>query len=334
MLCRRAERRRRRPRSAAARRQCRGAGRAAGRSAPGCRGHRRGRRSWSSDRRASGQWPGSGSPLCAARLWVGGDDGAVDQGVFEVRLIGQAFEDARKDAALHPATKTLETAVPVAEPARQVAPGHARSHAPQHRLKEQPIVFGRRPRIGGLAGQQRGDLLPDRVAHHEPRPLKHCPNPAKTEREARPVSRGNPQCQQALVGTLIDLHRQRWTARHEPGVLGTQEVQRFHLDAAPRLLAAEMLRLYGLRIQGRVIGVYYGFAHRGRAYGYLSGFDPGSASQSPGTVLLAHAIREAAREGCREFHFLRGQEPYKYAWGAVDRWNRRRSLCPTDRTDG
>ena len=137
-----------------------------------------------------------------------------------------------------------------------------------------------------------------------------------------------------LIGTLIDLHRQRWTARHEPGVLGTQEVQRFHLDAAPRLLAAEMLRLYGLRIQGRVVGVYYGFAHRGRAYGYLSGFDPGSASQSPGTVLLAHAIREAAREGCREFHFLRGQEPYKYAWGAVDRWNRRRSLCPADRTDG
>src|SRR4051794_17508776 len=87
-------------------------------------------------------------PLCAARLLVDGDDGAVDQGVFEVRLIGQAREDALDYAALHPATKTLEDAVPVAEIARQVAPGHARSHAPQHRLKEQPIVFGRRPRIG------------------------------------------------------------------------------------------------------------------------------------------------------------------------------------------
>ena len=32
---------------------------------------------------------GSGSPLCAARLLVGGDDSAVDQGVFEVRLIGR-----------------------------------------------------------------------------------------------------------------------------------------------------------------------------------------------------------------------------------------------------
>ena len=46
-----------------------------------------------------------------------------------------------------------------------------------------------------------------------------------------------------LIESLIDLHRQRWTARHKPGVLGTQEVQRFHREAAPRLLAAEMLRL-------------------------------------------------------------------------------------------
>src|SRR3982750_4652247 len=104
-----------------------GCGRAAGRSAPSYRGRRQGRRSWSSGRRASGRWPGSGSPLCAARLLAGGDDGAVDQGVFEVRLIGQAFEDAREDAALHPATKALEDAVPVAEIARQVAPGRARS---------------------------------------------------------------------------------------------------------------------------------------------------------------------------------------------------------------
>src|SRR4051794_28024993 len=110
---------------------------------------------------------------------MGGDDGAVNQGVFEVWLVGEAFEDACKDAALHPATKTLEDAVPVAEIARQVAPGHARSHAPQHRLKKQAIVFGRRPRIGGLTGQQRRDLLPDRVAHHEPRPLKHRPTPPK-----------------------------------------------------------------------------------------------------------------------------------------------------------
>ena len=91
-------------------------------------------------------------PLCAARLLVGGDDGAVDQGVFEVWLAGQACEDALKDTALHPATKALEDAVPVAELARQIAPGRARSHAPQHRLKEQPIVLVVAPGSESLPG--------------------------------------------------------------------------------------------------------------------------------------------------------------------------------------
>ena len=70
-------------------------------------------------------------------------------------------------------------------PNRSAGRARARpSHAPQHRLKEQPIVFGRRPRIGGLTGQQRRDLLPNCIAHHEPRPLKHHPNPAKAALEA------------------------------------------------------------------------------------------------------------------------------------------------------
>lgn len=66
----------------------------------------------------------------------------------------------------------------------------------------------------------------------------------------------------------------------------------------------------------------------GRAYGYLSGFDPAYAFESPGTILLDHAIREAAREGCSEFNFLRGQEPYKYAWRAKDRWTSKRIIAP------
>ena len=50
---------------------------------------------------------------------------------------------------------------------------------------------------------------------------------------------------------------------------------------------------------------------------------------SIGTVILAHAIDEAVREGCITFDFLRGAEDYKYAWGAQDRINRRRQLTRT-----
>src|SRR3954467_11706274 len=85
-------------------------------------------------RAADGLVPGSAPG--ATRLLMGGDDGAVDQGVFEVRFARQAREDALKDAALHPATEPLEDAVPAAEVARQIAPGSPGPTPPQHRLQE------------------------------------------------------------------------------------------------------------------------------------------------------------------------------------------------------
>lgn len=127
---------------------------------------------------------------------------------------------------------------------------------------------------------------------------------------------------------LIHLHAKRWTERGEPGVLSDPSVQAFHRTATPHLHAAGLLRAYVLEIGGLPVGAYRGLAHRGRAYGYLSGFDPAYAFESPGTILLDHAIREAVHEGCCEFDFLRGQEPYKYAWGARDRWTSKRIISP------
>jgi CelD/BcsL family acetyltransferase involved in cellulose biosynthesis len=58
---------------------------------------------------------------------------------------------------------------------------------------------------------------------------------------------------------------------------------------------------------------------KGRAYSYLSGFDPEFGGISPGTLAVGHAIRHAMGEGAREFDFLRGRERFKYFWGARDR---------------
>ena len=43
---------------------------------------------------------------------------------------------------------------------------------------------------------------------------------------------------------------------------------------------------------------------------------------SMGSVLVYQGIRLAAAHGARTFDFLRGAEPYKYRFGAVDRWDR------------
>jgi CelD/BcsL family acetyltransferase involved in cellulose biosynthesis len=133
-----------------------------------------------------------------------------------------------------------------------------------------------------------------------------------------------------LLESLLRLHGARWSARGLTGVLTSDGVQNAHREAAPGLLSRGILRLYGLRLAGRVVACLYGFttaeAGRGRAYFYLGGFDPAFAHLSVGTLVIDHAIREAVREGAAEFDFLRGREAYKYRWGAQDRLTYRRLL--------
>jgi CelD/BcsL family acetyltransferase involved in cellulose biosynthesis len=134
----------------------------------------------------------------------------------------------------------------------------------------------------------------------------------------------------ASVGDALDqllrLHSSRWESRGQAGVLKEESVRRFHRAVAPNLAKAGLLRFYTLAFDKEVVAASYGFRHRGLAYLYLSGFDAAFGFESPGVLLTVHAIEQALREGAREFHFLRGQEAYKYGWGAVDRWNQRRSF--------
>ena len=96
--------------------------------------------------------------------------------------------------------------------------------------------------------------------------------------------------------------------------------------AAPGLMQAGLLRLYVLRIGGEPAAAYYGFVHRERAYAYLTASIPASPSRAPARPSARMPSSKAIAEGAREFHFLRGREAYKYGWGAVDRWNMRRSF--------
>ena len=51
---------------------------------------------------------------------------------------------------------------------------------------------------------------------------------------------------------------------------------------------------------------------------YNAGIDPDARELSPGVVLTAECLRIAIAMGKTRFDFLRGNEPYKYEWGALD----------------
>jgi CelD/BcsL family acetyltransferase involved in cellulose biosynthesis len=122
-----------------------------------------------------------------------------------------------------------------------------------------------------------------------------------------------------FLPAVMQLHSARQKYLGREGLDRDPRVLPFFLEASARLARQGALRAYSLHCEARLIGGYVGFLHEGRASYYFGGFDPSFAFESPGTMLIGHAMRDAVAEGADVFDFLRGAEPYKYAWGAHDR---------------
>lgn len=144
----------------------------------------------------------------------------------------------------------------------------------------------------------------------------------KTFADAETRLAAEEEMEEALTA-LFDLHQKRWNAVLLPGVLGGSRVQAFHRLAARRLMERGWLRLHITKVEGRIVAALYCFRYRESTLYYLGGFAPELAKYSLGTVLTAHAIRQAICEGCAEFDFLRGDEPYKQRWMPESRVNAR-----------
>ena len=128
---------------------------------------------------------------------------------------------------------------------------------------------------------------------------------------------------------FFTLHQLRWRGRWMPGAFASHAARAFHTTAAQNLFASGNLRLHTLRLDGKPVAALYCFHKGSTTFYYLGGFDPMLSKLSPGTVLTAKAIQHAIEaDGATQFDFLRGDEGYKYRWGAQDRYNQRVSLTP------
>ncbi len=92
--------------------------------------------------------------------------------------------------------------------------------------------------------------------------------------------------------------------------------RQFHLIA--RTLAdCGWLRLAVLEIEGAPAAAYLAFDYRNRLWVYNSAIDPRFNALSPGWVLLGHLVRWAIEQGRTALDFMRGDEDYKFRFGAV-----------------
>ena len=124
---------------------------------------------------------------------------------------------------------------------------------------------------------------------------------------------------QADLPAFIDLHQRRW------GDLGL-------FPDTPggdrsRVFARRLFELFGedgplrmsfLTVGDRRIAAGLTFETPGSIYYYNAGVDPDARELSPGVLMVERYMRRALERGIPRVDFLRGNEPYKYEWGAVD----------------
>lgn len=92
----------------------------------------------------------------------------------------------------------------------------------------------------------------------------------------------------------------------------------FFREMAHEMLRLGWLDLSFLSVEGHTAAANFSLDYDDRIYLYNSGYDPNERQLSAGLVLLAHNIEEAINAGRAAFDMLRGDEPYKYTFGALD----------------
>jgi CelD/BcsL family acetyltransferase involved in cellulose biosynthesis len=123
----------------------------------------------------------------------------------------------------------------------------------------------------------------------------------------------------ADLSTFIDFHQAKWGERglFPPNAGGD----------ASRLFIRRLFEAFGptgpaklsfLSCGERRIGAGIHFDDGHTLSYYNAGIDPDARDLSPGVLLVARYVQAAIASGRRRLDFLRGDEPYKYEWGAVD----------------
>jgi CelD/BcsL family acetyltransferase involved in cellulose biosynthesis len=132
----------------------------------------------------------------------------------------------------------------------------------------------------------------------------------------------------AAVDSFFELHEKRWKSRWQPGAFATKRLKAFHREVVSALACDGHLRMTLLESEGSAVGVIYGMEVGTTRFFYQCGFDPSAKALSPGTLLVADAIRKAIDEGCTHFDFMRGDEAYKRRWNPQQSHRNLRYILP------
>ena len=98
----------------------------------------------------------------------------------------------------------------------------------------------------------------------------------------------------------------------------TPERECFFRSLAEEFSRRGWLEIFSLSFDDREVAYLFCFHYNGTRYLYNAAYDLDYSNLSPGIVVTTYCLEDAISRGINRFDFLRGDETYKYRFGAQD----------------
>jgi CelD/BcsL family acetyltransferase involved in cellulose biosynthesis len=134
--------------------------------------------------------------------------------------------------------------------------------------------------------------------------------------EVQHVELSDPADVEAAMSEFMRLHRMSTFDKNE---FMTAEREKFFCKVAIELAREGVTRLCFLEIDGTREATSLSFVSDNVRYLYNSGYNPAQSKLSVGLLNHALTIKSSIESGHSLFDFMRGNEPYKYHLGGIDR---------------
>ncbi len=161
-----------------------------------------------------------------------------------------------------------------------------------------------------------GEMLGSKQAHELRRKMRRAArNPEPVVMEIVHDADDLPQCLEdffALMSQEVDKER------------FLSPAMRTQMDAiAQAACEAGWLQIPFLKVGDQRVAAYMNFDYNGRIWAYNSGFSNDFSQLSPGWLIMADMVQWCIDNSRQAFDFMRGDEEYKYRFGATDRYVQR-----------
>ncbi|MEI6176289.1 MAG: GNAT family N-acetyltransferase [Verrucomicrobiota bacterium] len=127
---------------------------------------------------------------------------------------------------------------------------------------------------------------------------------------------------EVMLETHVRLNRQRWGGEGKGGTFRFPQRVEFYRHVAAAGLASGTLGFYGLRVEGELRALWFGFIGGEIFYSLSLSYDVEFEERTrtgPANVLFGLMLPLLLQRGVREFDHLGGVSEYKTRWGALPR---------------